>query len=143
MEMGRNFTHMRNVYSLSMLSTIVLGYSVISAVVLLLFPVEKCNFFITFSGACIALSLYDINSFYFYLRALNKSPQSVARYYMIQMLLRFVVSGAVAVIGSLILKDCMKTYLLGFCAFFLLTLVCESIVFVHFEKKLNESQSDK
>lgn len=143
MEMGRNYTHMRNVYSLSMLSTIVLGYLVISAVVWFLFPVQKCDFFLTFSGACIVLSVYDMNSFYFYLKALNKSSQSVARYYMIQMLLRFVVSGAVAIIGSLIVKDCMKTYLLGFCAFFLLTLVCESIIFVHFEKKLNESQSDK
>ena len=135
MKMDQKFTHMRNVYSLSMLSTIVLGYLAISLVVLILCPVDKCNFFITFSVACIVLSAYDMNFFPFYLKALKKSAQSVARYYMIQMLLRFLLSGILAVLGGLILKDYIKVYLLSFCAFFLLTLVCESILFVYFEKK--------
>ena len=59
------------------------------------------------------------------------------------MLGRFGVCGIMAVAGGVILKEDGRVFLLSFCIFFVLTLVCESFVFVYFEKKLNEKQIDK
>lgn len=142
MEKEGQIKHFQNIYCVSMLITVVAGFAAILVIVMNLFEVGKF-FYSIFSSSCVILNSYYIISSSIYFKTLKKAPQNVARYYMIHMLVRFVVCGIIAVAGGLILKEDVKVFLLSFCIFFVLTLVCESFVFVYFEKKLNEKQIDK
>lgn len=93
--------------------------------------------------------LLDVYLFFFffytisarhYFKTLKEKPEIVARYYMINLLARFLLCGAIAVIYVMAIHIETKAFLLCFLGLFIMTLISESLVFVHIEKKLNEKR---
>lgn len=133
----------RKIYYFSMLIVLLVSYVGILSVVTGLLHVFETRFLWTFTVSCVLLLDYYGLSSFFYFRTLNKSADSLTRYYLVHMLLRFVVCGAIALAGSAFLDENVKVYLLSFCTYFIVTLTCESFIFVYFEKQLNGTQSKK
>ncbi len=127
--------------------TMLLAYALVSVVVyvacLMLCKSDKQQMTVVLLASFILLWSFAEISSNIYFRQLKKSPEGVARYYMVETLSRLVFGGLLMLLISYIIGPNYKMMLIGFCAFFLITLVCESYMYIYIEKQLNLTNDSK
>lgn len=88
--------------------------------------------------AVLALYAYEYLTAFLYFRLWKDKQPNIARFYMVHQLVKLLISGAIAAIGSMALgKPANKMYLILFTFAFLTSLIAESYAFVQTEKKMN------
>ena len=118
-----NLIKIRKTFSKAMLLVYALVSIVACAVCMMLSHSDKAHVGIVMLVGFSILWVFTTISSICYFRQLDKTPAGLARYYMM-------------LLSSLANAE-YKLILIGFCAVFILTLIFESLMFVHVEKRLN------
>lgn len=132
-----NLIKIRKTFSKAMLLVYALVSIVACAVCMMLSHSDKAHVGIVMLVGFLILWVFTTISSICYFRQLDKTPAGLARYYMIHTLARFIVGGLIMLLLSSLANAEYKLILIGFCAVFILTLIFESLMFVHVEKRLN------
>lgn len=132
---------MRRKYVATVLAVFVAACVAIEATALGLFSVSANSFSTLFLVSAFSLLFYTVVSATIYFKMLDRSPMSVARYYMVHTMSRFAFGGIVLFACHCFAPENSKSALIAFGILFLTMLVSESVIYIQIERYLNENKS--
>lgn len=140
---ANNEKQMKALYNKGVFIPAILVFANVIGVTVGYFKVEVHPFATIFAISSILLILYYFIASRLFFSYLKKSAMSMVRFYMIHFSIRFIIGGIIIGAGTYMLTNNSKAYLLGFCALFIVMLLCESLVLIKLEKQLNKNQNEK
>jgi hypothetical protein len=126
-------------YIIGMVLVCLAGYALITCGSLL-FKLTDDFPAVTLAVALVILMVYNVISAVLYLRIVKTHQNSLVHFYLVNKAVRMIFAFAAILCAIFFLEKGVISFVIGFFALYVLTIIYESVFFVQVEKKLNETK---